>query len=1013
VRILRKIVQITVVIGFIAFVFAACKTPEEKITTKITEELTFSIEGMDANNRLVIESEEWTEIAYSTNAKKPVINFSYTHASIVVNGTASAENQMSIYAEKDAEDRNFSVTAHLNDSKLGAADIEFSIYVKKSVPGEEPGGCGCHDDCTKCDGNCSGECECSGGDEEPCVCGCPSDCIKCTDNCSSECECSDEEPGGCGCPSDCTKCDGNCSGECKCSDGGEEPGGCGCPSDCVKCDGNCSGECKCSDGGEEPGNCKCPEDCKDCSGNCKECTCPGEIPVPLVLESITVNNITINNQGGLYQISYSIAPAALQDEVTVVYFYPASTAYLEFFNSNHAEHPNKVRALTNTKGSYNVQARASYGGVTKNSTFTVTVTEIPLLASITAADVSVYVGETAAVSYTILPSTLQSSALVTYSYTGEGLTIRNSDAHLGANTVTANPDAAEGVRTVTATAVNPDVPNASVSVDFKVTVNRRPVPTSIMIQDISLYAGNSAAIAYTIQPSSLQSSALVTYSYSGEGLVLRNSNAASNPNTVYADENAAEGERIVTATAINPDVPNSPATVQFKVTVNRKTAPTSTKNYNDRGGQTLTQLASITGNSSATVNFTISPIDNIANFQPDYLDSYILGADIGSIIEVENAGCKFYDNDRYHVEDVMEILSYYGINWVRIRLWNDPYSSISTPYGRPYGAGTNDIEKAIEITKRAKKWGMKVLLNFHYSDFWAHPDQQIKPKAWSSYTTAAQLAPVLKQYTKDTLTRMYNECGLPDMVQVGNETLGGIAGIKDSSSPGNNEKMVFRAGLEAVREISAQYNYPIETMLHVTNGMSTVSWWFGAMKDLDFDVIGLSFYPMWHGNRTAFQEGLQSLANNFKKPIVIAEYSVSYTSAAGTPNGSNMYGNSNADARTFSDDNTDRTIRSQAQIIRNLNNDIMNNTLSGGVRYGYGAFWWEPAWLPLSNTGWAHAASREWYTWAGISGGPAANATGYLAVTWANQAWFSFTGTALPSLNAFREMMGKPPRVAQ
>ena len=1008
----RKMARIFFSICIIACVFTACKNPEDKARPDVKPELTFLIEGLDSNNRLVIESEEWTEIAYSTNAKHPVINFSYTHASIIVNGTASAENPMSAFAEKDAEDRNFSITAHLIDSELGAEEVEFSIYVKKSVPGEEPGGCGCSDDCTKCGGSCAGECECSDEGEEPCVCGCPIDCAKCTDSCTVECKCSagGEEPGGCGCTEDCKECAGGCGGECKCS-GHEETCVCGCPIDCAKCTNSCTSECKCSE--EEPGNCKCPEDCKDCSGNCKECTCPGEIPVPLVLESIVVNNITINNQGGLYQISYSIAPAALQNEVTVVYFYPAATAYLEFFNSNHAEHPNKVRALTNTKGSYNVQARASYGGVTKNSTFTVTVTEIPLLASITAADVSVYVGETAAVSYTILPSTLQSSALVTYSYTGEGLTIRNSDAHLGANTVTANPDAAEGVRTVTATAVNPDVPNASVSVDFKVTVNRRPVPTSIMIQDISLYAGNSAAIAYTIQPSSLQSSALVTYSYSGEGLVLRNSNAASNPNTVYADENAAEGERIVTATAINPDVPNSPATVQFKVTVNRKTAPTSTKNYNDRGGQTLTQLASITGNSSATVNFTISPIDNIANFQPDYLDSYILGADIGSIIEVENAGGKFYDNDRYHVEDVMEILSYYGINWVRIRLWNDPYSSISTPYGRPYGAGTNDIEKAIEITKRAKKWGMKVLLNFHYSDFWAHPDQQIKPKAWSSYTTAAQLAPVLKQYTKDTLTRMYNECGLPDMVQVGNETLGGIAGIKDSSSPGNNEKMVFRAGLEAVREISAQYNYPIETMLHVTNGMSTVSWWFGAMKDLDFDVIGLSFYPMWHGNRTAFQEGLQSLANNFKKPIVIAEYSVSYTSAAGTPNGSNMYGNSNADARTFSDDNTDRTIRSQAQIIRNLNNDIMNNTLSGGVRYGYGAFWWEPAWLPLSNTGWAHAASREWYTWAGISGGPAANATGYLAVTWANQAWFSFTGTALPSLNAFREMMGKPPRVAQ
>ena len=434
---------------------------------------------------------------------------------------------------------------------------------------------------------------------------------------------------------------------------------------------------------------------------------------------------------------------------------------------------------------------------------------------------------------------------------------------------------------------------------------------------------------------------------------------------------------------------------------------TTTKNFNDRGGQTIAELAALYDISASDCN--VNPINNIETFTQEYLDNYILGVDIGSIIEVENAGGKFYDNDGYRVGDVLELLSYYGINWVRIRLWNDPY----TADGEPYGAGTNCINKAIEIGKRAKKWNMKILLNFHYSDFWAHPDQQARPKAWVQYSTAAEIAQVLKQYTKDTLTRMYNEGAIPDMVQIGNETLGGIAGIRDDSSSRASEKIVFSAGLEAVREISAQYNYPIQTMLHVTNGMSTVNWWFSVMKDLDFDIIGLSFYPMWHGTRTAFSNGLRNLANTFKKPICILEYSVSYTPQAGSPNGSNMYGSSNNDACTFTDTGEDRTIIAQAQVIRNMNNDIMNSPVIDGVHYGTGAFWWEPAWLPLNGTGWVFASATEWYrmdlpgkttSTRNYNNGP---------VTWANQAFFSFEGTALPSLNAFLQMMGKEARVAQ
>jgi len=449
----------------------------------------------------------------------------------------------------------------------------------------------------------------------------------------------------------------------------------------------------------------------------------------------------------------------------------------------------------------------------------------------------------------------------------------------------------------------------------------------------------------------------------------------------------------ITACKINDDDNNKPP------------EETTTKNHNDRSGQTIEEISESLGDPSA-LDCNVTPIANIETFTREYLDNYILGVDISSIIEVEKAGGKFYDNDRCRVGDVMEILSYYGINWVRIRLWNDPY----TADRQPYGAGTNCIEKAIEIGRRAKKWNMKILLDFHYSDFWAHPDQQARPKAWLHLETAEEVARELKAYTRETLIKMYNAGAMPDMVQIGNETLGGIAGIRDDSSSRAGEKIVFSAGLEAVREISAEYNYPVQTMLHVTNGMSTIYWWFNIMKDLDFDVLGLSFYPIWHGKRTAFQAGLRNLASVHKKPICVVEYSASYTPQAGSPNGSNMYGDSNADAITFTDTKEDRTIIAQAQVIRNMNNDIMNSTLVDGVRYGIGAFWWEPAWLPLNGTGWVFAAASEWYRM-DLPGKKVSN--GYSnngRVTWANQAFFSFSGTALPSLNAFLQMMGKPPR---
>ena len=151
--------------------------------------------------------------------------------------------------------------------------------------------------------------------------------------------------------------------------------------------------------------------------------------------------------------------------------------------------------------------------------------------------------------------------------------------------------------------------------------------------------------------------------------------------------------------------------------------PFTTKDLNDRGGETTLQLAESLDDPSV-LNCNVTPIENIASFPQEYLDSYIRGVDLSSILEVERVGGKFYDNDRYYVGDVIELLSYYGINWIRVRLWNDPF----TADGESYGGGSCDLHTVMEIGRRAKKWDMKFLLDFHYSDFWAHPGQQARPK---------------------------------------------------------------------------------------------------------------------------------------------------------------------------------------------------------------------------------------------------------------------------------------------
>ena len=151
-------------------------------------------------------------------------------------------------------------------------------------------------------------------------------------------------------------------------------------------------------------------------------------------------------------------------------------------------------------------------------------------------------------------------------------------------------------------------------------------------------------------------------------------------------------------------------------------------------------------------------------------EAFILGMDASIVPSLESGGVRYYDFDGKE-KDVFEILSENGINYIRVRVWVDPYDGS----GRGYGGGNCDIGTALAIGKRATRYGMKLLVDFHYSDFWADPGKQMVPKAWVGMEIDEK-ADALNRYTTDCLRQLKDAKVDVGMVQLGNETNGSLCG---------------------------------------------------------------------------------------------------------------------------------------------------------------------------------------------------------------------------------------------
>ena len=312
----------------------------------------------------------------------------------------------------------------------------------------------------------------------------------------------------------------------------------------------------------------------------------------------------------------------------------------------------------------------------------------------------------------------------------------------------------------------------------------------------------------------------------------------------------------------------------------------------------------------------------------DYL--FYQGADLSYVNELEDNGVK-YHKDGSDV-DPFTLLRSYGANIVRLRLWHNPsWTSYST---------LNDVERSM---KRAKTAGLEVLLDFHYSDTWTDPQQNLVPAAWKPVVKNSSLLPdSVYNYTYRTLEHLNSVGLLPVIVQIGNETnFNVIVADNNDLQPVNYARNVklFNAGLKAVSDFNEQYGKQIKTMLHVALDPGSAATWLVRHKRYGlnyFDLLGLSYYPQWQDyTPTELGKFASLLHDKYGTRLFVAETSQIWT-RAWNDNNHNLMSKICAGYPDVS------SPQFQKDYVTEIKEALMNN---GGAGFSV----WEPFWVSASN----------------------------------------------------------------
>ena len=364
---------------------------------------------------------------------------------------------------------------------------------------------------------------------------------------------------------------------------------------------------------------------------------------------------------------------------------------------------------------------------------------------------------------------------------------------------------------------------------------------------------------------------------------------------------------------------------------------------------------------------------------------FIMGADVSTLLTQEASGVVYYDFDGQQ-QDLLKVLHDAGVNYIRVRVWNDPFDAA----GNGYGGGNCTVDTAIEIGKRAARYDMGLLVDLHYSDFWADPSKQQAPKAWEALSLEEK-EQAIYDYTVESIRKIQDAGVAIGMIQVGNETTNGFCG--ETAVP--RQYALMASAAKAIRDT----NPDIRIAVHYTNPEARKYGHYAATLDVygvDYDVFATSYYPFWHGTLENLKAQLQAVIDRSGKKVMIAETSYAYTLQ--DTDGS---GNSIGEQLTY-EKPYPFTVQGQAREL----SDVIRAMADLGSS-AIGVFYWEPAWITVpgethseksalweaNGAGWASSCAADYDPDdAGVYyGGSACD----------NQALFDPEGHPLESLKTF------------
>jgi len=343
---------------------------------------------------------------------------------------------------------------------------------------------------------------------------------------------------------------------------------------------------------------------------------------------------------------------------------------------------------------------------------------------------------------------------------------------------------------------------------------------------------------------------------------------------------------------------------------------------------------------------------------------FVKGADVSHLLQLEDCGARFYHEGV--PKDLLQILKEHGLNAIRIKVWNDPGNPCCYPANQADPAGYNNPAHATQLAARAENMGFRIMINFHYSDWWADPLKQHTPHEWEGQNIH-QLRHSLYDFTHSVLSTLKSNGVTPEWVQIGNEISAGMLWPTGSTDNWDNLAALIKEGYNATKAVDPS----IKVVLHYDNGghnSGTVCWFDNAQsRGVEWDVIGLSYYPFWHGSLSDLDANIDDVSARYGKDVMAVETAYPWTTQNGDSE-PNIYTNTGPESFPMSP-------AGQAQFL---------NALAGRIKAvpngrGRGVFYWEPEWIPAEGAGWKVGAGSSWD----------------------NVTLFDFDGNALSSLDAF------------